>query len=234
MRPFRPFENALYNAKLALLILLLMLFVSMGLNIFLGVRLSNAPTEIQISQLNCDGSEKVLTLEEVDFGQVMRFARDQWVALNTWANAGAIDSPVVMNELIKAQNVTPKFVQQYRYIMQALDQARLTNSYILTTTGLSSEPMTHVKRVDDGWLVSLRFISRFYFNPYQSEKDFKNQVKQDDISMQRIDQSIIFKVVPYPSRAGLALDEVLKSDDITDSASGASKSTRETQNNRGV
>ncbi|WP_440993547.1 DUF2895 family protein [Cysteiniphilum litorale] len=203
-----PFENALGNAKLAVLSLFIMLIVSIVIIVILAASLANAPNRVTYYEQHCDGSKSVLSANSIPDSQVRSFVVRTWTSLNSWPVNGRTNS--IENLVRMKQNFTPRFISQYKSVLASLDQTGFVSNYVLSTIPLyGSNPeleLKEVKQISGGWAVKASFISRFYFNPYKDEKTFAAQDQQTLHAEEVLQQTITFKVVRYPSPSGLALD----------------------------
>ena len=174
-----PFENALGNAKLAILSLFIMLMVSIVIIVILAASLAGAPDKVTYYEQHCDGSQSILSANTIPDSQVRGFVLRTWVELNSWPSDGTVDS--IHNLVRMKPYFTPRFIHQYKGVLATLDQSGFVNNYILSTIPIyGSNPaieLKKVKEINGGWAVQVSFISRFYFNPYKGEKVFAEQDK---------------------------------------------------------
>ena len=219
-----PFFNALGNAKLAVMSLFMMLFVSFILNIILGINLSNVPKNVRVYQENCNGGVNVIDPNVVSPVRIQNFVTGEWVKLTSFPSDAKTDSEIALDKNIADGFITPNFVSQYRNMLSVLDKSGYLEDYTVVTIPLSVSADENVKKVDGGWVVKQTFITRFYYNP--SEKGKKN-LKQIPITETKdariehvIEQTVVFYVVDYPNNSGLALDSIMDSQTVTEDVEG--------------
>ena len=214
-----PFQQALGNAKLAILVLLSCLLLSMSLNAWLGVKLANAPSETTVYVRGMPtNSETKVPLGQITDQQVYSIAEMVWTNLNNWQLDGYKDVPENLKAL--GQYLTPNFRNQYSQLLDELNKQGYVEGYkqVMQPTHGSFFNPEEVKPKGNGWMVRLRETSDFYYNP--EGKETANNVTNPsdrDIFMaaisplkekpvKRLTVEYYFLVVPYPNEYGLAID----------------------------
>jgi hypothetical protein len=205
----RVFESKLANAKLALATMFVVLVISIILNFVFVIGLVNVPKHLKVYQENCNGTTTITDPQAVSKVRLQWFVSHVWVGLNSWANNGDTDS--IKGFKAVANEITPRFKQNYVEVLKKLKETGLYDNYILSTVALANDAETNVEKVSGGWLVRVTYISTFYFNPYGTSKNYREDVSTANVSSTRIEQNIVFKVVQYPNKWGLALDEIADS-----------------------
>ena len=206
----RPFENALGNAKLAVLSLLLMLGVSLILNVVLAVGLAVMPRYLQVYDVATDGNtSRMITPNHHTKAIIESFVSAQWVALTSWPANGAVDAPAILKR--KRAYLSPTFIKQFQQMLQQLDQNGYLQHYIAVTTPIAVDTATHVWQGPDGdWLVKVKFLTRFYYNPYQAEESFAQLSGSKGRTERIYAQTITFRVVAFPNNLGLGMGGIVK------------------------
>lgn len=203
----KPFFNALGNAKLAITVILTVAVLSIFINLYQFHKASNYPTHLDVWLHNCDGTINKVDPNEMSKVRLLNFASQEWVKLNTWTTDGATDSKRLLEE--ERDYVSPTFANQYKQLISNLDSRNWLNNYVVVTTPLSNDAENNVQAYNGGWLVTQKFISRFYYNP-------NNQVKDDLASNARfeneLEQTITFFISKYPNTQGLGLESIVKTD----------------------
>ena len=158
-----PFENALGNAKLALLAGFIYSLVVTIIMIILGIALALTPGELKVEQVNADGSVNIKIPGQHLPGFIEGFAAMKWVALTSWPENGAEDAI----KALKAQKIylTPRFIAQYEAMLKQLNKDNYLENYVVSTVAIQGNPEKSVIKVAGGWEVELTFVSRFYYNP---------------------------------------------------------------------
>ncbi|WP_191092559.1 DUF2895 family protein [Francisella sp. SYW-9] len=204
----KPFFSALGNMKLALVICISCLVISMAFNVYLISKIVSYPDHMDIWQHNPDSTITLINPNEVQPIRLLNFVSQEWSKLNSWPNDGAVDS---INNLKKdSLYLSPAFRNQFKRILINLNNKGYLKNYVVVTVPTSDKFNNNVKKVDGGWLVKQRFISRFYYNP----PDSKDALSQQDITDTKVEyeleQEITFYVTKYPNSYGLALDRLYK------------------------
>jgi hypothetical protein len=214
-----PFENALGNAKLALLAGFIYSVLVTIITIILAVALAMTPSSLKVEQVNADGSVNIKIPGQHLPGFIEGFAAMKWVTLTSWPENGAVDAI----KAVKEQKIylTPRFIQQYEAMLKQLNKDNYLENYVVSTIAIQGDPSKNVEKVAGGWEVKLTFISRFYYNPPSKDNAYSSSggidsMSADQLRAERVfKQIIIFKVVTYPNPMGFGLDEIMavKTDD---------------------
>ena len=226
----RVFESKLANAKLAIATMFVVLVISIILNFILAIGLATAPNHVKVYQAHCDGTTQIIDPQKVSYSRLQWFVSHVWVRLNSWKNNGKADVPVVFKSV--SDQITPRFKQAYENVLGELKSDGLFDNYILSTVALDGDAQRNVKKTDGGWLVRVTYISTFYFNPYGTSQDYQDEVTTANVSAQRIEQSIVFKVVQFPNKWGLAIDQIVDSQAISDGTNQNNKKHENNQNSQ--